>query len=581
MGGADPPGPRRPATTLDGSTSCACPVRWPGDASPRGPSGPGAAARPRRPPRSPSWCATTSRRCCAPSGPDRVAPEPEVGAAADVLAALRVRGACFRPELAPLTGRLPAEVDEGLWDLVARGLVTADAFSAVRALLSARDRWRTRTVRRPSGRLARRRAPVGIRHRRGPVVAAARARGARRAGRRRRRARAGQRGAGRGGGPAAARCAGASSPGSSGDGSRSRCPGARSSGPCAAWRRAGSHSVVASSPGSRVSSTRCPEAFEELRAVRRRGTDGRAGGRGRGRPAQHDGLHHRRSTRADAPQPARGVPRRHRRGPPRGRLTPCSPSGRSTSTPTSARRPMQTASRWSAHSSRWSPPPTSPVAVTPATTGPWRRRSRRPLEHSVRVGAHPSYPDREGFGRRPMAIDRDELRASLNEQLRALGRVCRVGRHDASSPSRRTGRSTKRSPRAARSTRPSATRVRDNYGEDTAVVLPSGCRAMAMVAARRRGGQRGGLLRPGLPARRRPGRPQRGRRRPERPGGGGRAGAQPRPAARWWPSTAACSPCGWTRCASTATPPGAVAIATAVRQALAGAGIDVAAPARA
>ncbi|HEY6426116.1 MAG TPA: hypothetical protein VIX84_02695, partial [Acidimicrobiales bacterium] len=83
-----------------------------------------------------------------------LAPEPDVGAGADVLAALRTRGACFRPELAPLTGRLPAEVDEGLWDLVARGLVTADAFSAVRALLSARDRWRTRTVRRPSGRLA-------------------------------------------------------------------------------------------------------------------------------------------------------------------------------------------------------------------------------------------------------------------------------------------------------------------------------------------------------------------------------------------------------------------------------------------
>jgi ATP-dependent Lhr-like helicase len=92
-----------------------------------------------------------------------VAPEPEVGAAADVLAALRSRGACFRPELAPAAGRLPAEVDEGLWDLVARGLVTADAFSAVRSLLSARDRWRTRTTRRPSARpgLARRRAPVG------------------------------------------------------------------------------------------------------------------------------------------------------------------------------------------------------------------------------------------------------------------------------------------------------------------------------------------------------------------------------------------------------------------------------------
>jgi len=105
---------------------------------------------------------------------DAVASEPEVGAAADVLAALRVRGACFRPELAPLAGRLPAEVDEGLWDLVARGIVTADAFSAVRSLLSARDRWRTRTYRQPSGRggtgragigrpgLGRRRAPAGM-----------------------------------------------------------------------------------------------------------------------------------------------------------------------------------------------------------------------------------------------------------------------------------------------------------------------------------------------------------------------------------------------------------------------------------
>jgi len=104
---------------------------------------------------------------------DAVASKPEVGAAADVLAALRVRGACFRPELAPLAGRLPAEVDEGLWDLVARGIVTADAFSAVRSLLSARDRWRTRTYRQPSGRggtgragigrpgLGRRRAPAG------------------------------------------------------------------------------------------------------------------------------------------------------------------------------------------------------------------------------------------------------------------------------------------------------------------------------------------------------------------------------------------------------------------------------------
>jgi ATP-dependent Lhr-like helicase len=45
---------------------------------------------------------------------------------------------------------------EGLWDLVSRGLVTADGFGSVRALLSARERWVRRTVRLPSGRRLRR-----------------------------------------------------------------------------------------------------------------------------------------------------------------------------------------------------------------------------------------------------------------------------------------------------------------------------------------------------------------------------------------------------------------------------------------
>jgi UPF0271 protein len=49
---------------------------------------------------------------------------------------------------------------------------------------------------------------------------------------------------------------------------------------------------------------------------------------------------------------------------------------------------------------------------------------RAALEHGVRVGAHPSYPDTEGFGRRPMDIDRDELARTLSEQLRALAGVC-------------------------------------------------------------------------------------------------------------------------------------------------------------
>ncbi len=93
---------------------------------------------------------------------DREVVEPTAGASADVLGALRSEGARFRSELASAAGRLETEVDEGLWDLVARGIVTADAFSAVRSLLSARRR---RPITRPgAGRrsaLGRRRALVG------------------------------------------------------------------------------------------------------------------------------------------------------------------------------------------------------------------------------------------------------------------------------------------------------------------------------------------------------------------------------------------------------------------------------------
>jgi UPF0271 protein len=40
--------------------------------------------------------------------------------------------------------------------------------------------------------------------------------------------------------------------------------------------------------------------------------------------------------------------------------------------------------------------------------------------HGVRVGAHPSYPDRQGFGRRPMEVEREELAAILIYQIGAL-----------------------------------------------------------------------------------------------------------------------------------------------------------------
>ncbi len=43
--------------------------------------------------------------------------------------------------------------------------------------------------------------------------------------------------------------------------------------------------------------------------------------------------------------------------------------------------------------------------------------------HGVAVGAHPSYPDREGFGRREMTMDLQELRAALIAQINAIATV--------------------------------------------------------------------------------------------------------------------------------------------------------------
>jgi ATP-dependent Lhr-like helicase len=80
------------------------------------------------------WLLQAARGTSAPEAPP-------AGAARDVLDALAARGALFRGELARAAGRLPAEVDEALWDGVARGLVTADSFGALRCLLSPRARW--------------------------------------------------------------------------------------------------------------------------------------------------------------------------------------------------------------------------------------------------------------------------------------------------------------------------------------------------------------------------------------------------------------------------------------------------------
>jgi UPF0271 protein len=52
--------------------------------------------------------------------------------------------------------------------------------------------------------------------------------------------------------------------------------------------------------------------------------------------------------------------------------------------------------------------------------------ARRAREHGVRLGAHPSYPDRENFGRKSMSMPPASLRASLVAQISALRAVAPV-----------------------------------------------------------------------------------------------------------------------------------------------------------
>ncbi|HVW08228.1 MAG TPA: crosslink repair DNA glycosylase YcaQ family protein, partial [Bryobacteraceae bacterium] len=94
--------------------------------------------------------------------PRAAAPPDESGlspAAQDVAAALRARGASFFADLSRATGRLASEVEDALWELVAAGLVTADGFENLRALIDPRRRRgegrdRARRSRHSGGRWA-------------------------------------------------------------------------------------------------------------------------------------------------------------------------------------------------------------------------------------------------------------------------------------------------------------------------------------------------------------------------------------------------------------------------------------------
>ena len=81
------------------------------------------------------------------------------GVAQAIYECLDNRGACFFPDLTTRTRHLAAEVEQALWELVATGLVTADGFDPLRALLDPRRRRaegkdRARRPRHSAGRWA-------------------------------------------------------------------------------------------------------------------------------------------------------------------------------------------------------------------------------------------------------------------------------------------------------------------------------------------------------------------------------------------------------------------------------------------
>jgi ATP-dependent helicase Lhr and Lhr-like helicase len=100
------------------------------------------------------WLLAAARGASCPASPGP-------GRTRDVLDALASRGALFQTDLATATGRLPGEIEDALWDGVARGLLTADGFRAVRSLFAQRSLAQTALGRhslRRGGQLASRTA---------------------------------------------------------------------------------------------------------------------------------------------------------------------------------------------------------------------------------------------------------------------------------------------------------------------------------------------------------------------------------------------------------------------------------------
>ncbi|TKB64048.1 MAG: hypothetical protein E8D47_12435 [Nitrospira sp.] len=101
------------------------------------------------------WLRAVFHKDAASHGPDPFSQLSHV--AQDLRRTLDERGASFFADLVRMTHHLPTEVEEGIWELVAAGLVTADGFDNLRALMDPRrrraeGRERSRRPRHTAGR---------------------------------------------------------------------------------------------------------------------------------------------------------------------------------------------------------------------------------------------------------------------------------------------------------------------------------------------------------------------------------------------------------------------------------------------
>ena len=264
------------------------------------------------------------------------------------------------------------------------------------------------------------------------------------------------------------------------------------------------------------------------------------------------------------------------RTPTKVRLPTC-PSRRSTSTPISARASGSGGWATTTPCSTSSPVRTWRAASTPAIPPNWRASCRAAARRGVRIGAQVGYRDLAGFGRRYIDMAPDDLTADVHvpdRRAAGAGARSRLGGHLRQTPWRAVQHDRHRSrPGSAPSPRPCtpSTHGLPVLGLARLGVLRRGRRNSACAPCR-------GLRRPGLSTRRATGLAARAGRGAARRRRRSRTGWR-----RWSPTAAVVAVDGSTIPITVESvcvhgdSPGAVRIATAVRERLAADGVALAA----